>query len=391
MRAISAIGLALIGSVVACNGAIVEPIPEPRPALQPEPEIRNPAPPGTPHDSAPSTTKTLLQTGHEQAPSCRVKLAITDCAKEQGYEVYEHTFANGSVDALGRATYYFGVYQTPSGVATVTDRAANPHNLVLTAYEATHWKVTKAPGSGLERIITSGYEAQKVDVDGSVKVEDYSGPAGSPVCGYSYPYNEQGCDTNKALDKAFNWTNGDAVAQMSGCYLASSFTLDGECLAPPPPPPSDDTPFEAHDFKHDATTSGCQGGKMFVKYSARYQKWVGAELCSAGSYKLYLSETRDGVYAPIADSSGHGQDHCELVNPTFTLGNDDDVTSGSCKTCSVTPWGSWAWPGAVPVYVRSSIGEPFKLESWLEWEDPNGKPMSPHHTSSSYSCGVSIP
>lgn len=49
----------------------------------------------------------------------------------------EHTFENASVDAAGRAVYYFGVYEASSyrkhrggGKASVTDRASNPHTLV---------------------------------------------------------------------------------------------------------------------------------------------------------------------------------------------------------------------------------------------------------------------
>jgi len=129
-----------------------------------------------------------------------------------------------------------------------------------------------------------------------------------------------------------------------------------------------------------------------VTFNEAYKMWVGAELCTASSYKLYLGASKGGVFYPISDGGGHGQDHCELVNPTFTLPNDDDITSGTCKDCSVDPYPLWTWPGAKGNYTRSHTDEPFTFEaSWLRWEVPNGQPMTPHMTSRVYECGVSIP
>jgi hypothetical protein len=46
---------------------------------------------------------------------------------------------------------------------------------------------------------------------------------------------------------------------------------------------------------------------------------------------------------------GHGQDHCELVNPAFTIPNED-ITSGGCTSCSV---GGVVDVMDVPVFARA--------------------------------------
>jgi hypothetical protein len=53
------------------------------------------------------------------------------------------------------------------------------------------------------------------------------------------------------------------------------------------------------------------------------------------SYKLHLSATRDGSVLEIADDAGYGQDHCELVNPAFTIPDEDDIQSGGSTDCSL--------------------------------------------------------
>jgi len=315
-----------------------------------------------------------------------------DCNTAAGYKVNRFDAAQVSLDAEGNEVLYLGIYESesrgfqehPTGKGTITDTRTAPHTLVLTSYEGVAWSIEAAPGSGLKRVITSGYYEQIVTVTGAtVKVEHKGGTRA--VCGYSHPYNGGGCDTNVALKTIGAWA-GAPVSHMAGCYQASTFRVSddaGDCKAP-----SGD--WEAHAFSADDRTSGCKGGQRFVKFNAQYNKWVGAELCSDSSYKLYLGDSRDGAYAPIADSGGHGQDHCELVNPSFSIPDDDEVTSGGCSSCSVVAFEPWSWPGAIPVYVRATVGQPFELESWLRWDDPQG-PISPYITAARYSCGVNIP
>lgn len=403
------VSVALFSSLVACNGQVVpeaEPkkttvITEPRP--QPRPV--DPTGPGRPGYSEPGYgSEPYLgdpydgpdtHTGASMIPACTPKLRANDCETAAGYTPHYHTFDNAGVDAQERAVYFLGVYETmshstpntyPLGEATVTDTAPNAHVLVVSALAPTHWSITKIPGSGLQKVILAGVYQQSVTVEPGVTVEDHSGEG--DFCAYAYPDDGQGCHTDSELSAIRGWT-GANVASFAGCYQASDFTVDADCNTPPTPPPP--TGWTAYGFEHDTTTSGCAGGMTFVQYNAKYGKWVGAELCSADTYKLYLSATKGGVYAPIADDSGDGQDHCELVNPDFTIPNDDDITSGTCADCTNTPYEPWSWPGDLSVYVRGGFGQSFAFEKWLKWEDPSGDPISPHITSSTYSCGVSIP
>jgi hypothetical protein len=92
-----------------------------------------------------------------------------------------------------------------------------------------------------------------------------------------------------------------------------------------------------------------------------------------------MSGTRTGPFLEIADFAGHGQDHCELVNPAFKIPNEDDITSGGCTTCSVGPLVDLI---GVPVYARSRFGEPFQRVQSRYWADLS---------TTFYSCGISIP
>lgn len=105
----------------------------------------------------------------------------------------------------------------------------------------------------------------------------------------------------------------------------------------------------------------CLEGSTRVRFDAAQSLWVGVTRCASGLERLYLSE--DGsVYLPAGDSSGHGQDHCELIQPGFqALSNDDDITSGGCRDCSTTM--SVSLEGLDEVFVRSRYGERFRRES----------------------------
>lgn len=92
-----------------------------------------------------------------------------------------------------------------------------------------------------------------------------------------------------------------------------------------------------------------------------------------------MSERRDDAFLDIADFAGHGQDHCELVDPAFTIPDEDDITSGGCTSCSVGDLIDLEGP---PVYARARFGEPFERVTSTFWADL---------TTNVYSCGVAIP
>ncbi len=154
----------------------------------------------------------------------------------------------------------------------------------------------------------------------------------------------------------------------------------------PTPPPSSAPSGECHGFgAYDFVTrdpSPCSGDRL-VRYDERYDLWVGVALCTDDTYKLYLSDARDGEYLQVGDWAGHGQDHCELVNPEFTIPNEDDITSGGCLDCATSADRSWYEnPVGTAGYGRGSFGEPFeRVDPW---------PTYNLYTVEWLACGVSF-
>ncbi|EPX55004.1 hypothetical protein D187_009743 [Cystobacter fuscus DSM 2262] len=135
----------------------------------------------------------------------------------------------------------------------------------------------------------------------------------------------------------------------------------------------------AYQFKIGAGSETACTGARYVRYVSKYSKWVGAVLCGSNTrYKLYMSDSQTGTYYQLADYSGHGQDHCELVNTQFTLPNDDDITSGGCTSCAL---GNLIDPIGVPVYSRGYFGEAFNLVTAKDWGDLS---------TDAYECGVPV-
>jgi len=290
--------------------------------------------------------------------------------------------------------HVIGIYETyghqgctqPGGDAHVIIERPGNHVLVLSAYAQTDWHVTLAPGATVQAITLIGYEAQTVDLPGVPVTHDFG-------CGYSYPYNGGGCDTNVLLQLAESHA-GAPLTSFHGCYQAGKWLLhpdgsvDSDCNT-------------AAGYQVDELYGTCDGGGVgdgwqqrdfptiapptcagarYVRHDDRYGVWVGAIQCgSSNSYKLYMAQNANEPFLEIADYAGHGQDHCELVNPDFTLPNEDDITSGGCTTCSVGPVVD---PIGVPVFARSYFGQPFQRVI-----STFGVELS----TTMYSCGVAIP
>ena len=125
-------------------------------------------------------------------------------------------------------------------------------------------------------------------------------------------------------------------------------------------------------------------GESKVIYNEKYHKYVKVVLCSRERYDLFMGEAEAGPFYKIGDNSGHGQDHCELVNPTFTNPIDDDVASGTCPTCRVMSAGNQIIPAlwGIKMYHRSRMNEGFQLA-----EDVTQRGIL---TSCWYECGASF-
>lgn len=299
----------------------------------------------------------------------------------------------GAARCEGPQVDVFAVYvprtgNSSTGEAGVTIEQPGVHTLVLSAYERTSWHVSLAPGASVNAVYLYGYHAQTVDVGGVPVVTHSYDQDGQFACGYSFPYNGQGCDTNQLLARVA--AEAGPVHDFHGCYQAVKWTLHtggrvtSDC----------DT---AAGYEQDDFTRACRQpsdwqpgafqtldpatctGARFVRYDARYAAWVGAILCGrADRYKLYMSEQRDDRFLQIADFAGDGQDHCELVNPAFTIPDEDDITSGGCTACSV---GQLIDVDGPPVYARARFGQPFERVTSRYWADL---------TTDVYACGIAI-
>jgi hypothetical protein len=91
------------------------------------------------------------------------------------------------------------------------------------------------------------------------------------------------------------------------------------------------------------------------RYDPTQELWVGLVDCGDG-YRFYLSERPDEGYLPAADLLGHGQDFCELLDPSFTLVDEEDMGSASCTACSTGPRVVLTGDEA---FVRARVGERF--------------------------------
>jgi hypothetical protein len=181
-----------------------------------------------------------------------------------------------------------------------------------------------------------------------------------------------------------DWGNDEPVmsARERDCRFERSRET-GLMLCVPTTPDSTSSGWRRYPFASPESVETPCTGDRFIKYSMTYSKWVGVSLCSATRYKIFLGDDPSSSFYEIGDYAGHGQDHCELVNPAFRIPNEDDVTSGGCVTCDIDsehvfepPVGSQGWSRAV-------FGEPFEFEaSWPEFN---------LYTAHWYECGVRIP
>lgn len=138
----------------------------------------------------------------------------------------------------GPEVHVFGVYVAsidngcesgPVGTGRVTIERPGIHTLALSAYEATRWHISLAPGARVNAVYLFGYHAQTVDLMGvPVVTQTYDG-GGQPACGYSYPYNGQGCDTNNLLTRVE--AAAGPIRSFHGCYHAGTWTLHGDMSA----------------------------------------------------------------------------------------------------------------------------------------------------------------
>lgn len=130
----------------------------------------------------------------------------------------------------------FGVYDASSydgpggyyaGAATVRIERPGKHVIALSAYEATNWTIETSAGAEITAILLLGYNDQNVAAPGDPTITDLSTDDDYPSCGYSLPYNGEGCDTNELLAFEASWA-GRPLTSFHGCYQATAFTLGAD-------------------------------------------------------------------------------------------------------------------------------------------------------------------
>jgi hypothetical protein len=108
------------------------------------------------------------------------------------------------------------------------DRPGN-HTIVVSAHEATAWKIVAKNGANITEVYAVGRGKQTVDAPAGAQITTESDVEGGGwACGYSWPGNGT-CDTKSLLRLASLRLNKHPTS-FHGCYAARSFTI-GEDLA----------------------------------------------------------------------------------------------------------------------------------------------------------------
>ncbi|XP_078317948.1 uncharacterized protein LOC111104981 [Crassostrea virginica] len=141
------------------------------------------------------------------------------------------------------------------------------------------------------------------------------------------------------------------------CAVQIPGTPEPDCMSATPPC------WYSYNVWLDNYFNGCSGGQIFLKRTNYTSApFLAVQLCSSTKYKLFLGSSLGGKFMHIADASGRGQDHCELV--------------GGSELSAITGMTSLFQP--FPGYHRHHVGEQFSLGNFSQF---------PYY----YECGVSIP
>ena len=150
---------------------------------------------------------------------------IQDCATDAGYEV--DAFSRDNADDT--RFWLLSVYEThtdhsfgnhPMGEATLDVTEPGGHVIAIGSYEPVTWNLTVGPDSEVEEILVFGYHEQIVEGAQGIPVTYVEGPA----CGYAYPDDGQGCDTQGLIDEV-EAAAGRLVSHFEGCYRATDFDI----------------------------------------------------------------------------------------------------------------------------------------------------------------------
>ncbi|KAK1796006.1 hypothetical protein P4O66_009106 [Electrophorus voltai] len=132
-------------------------------------------------------------------------------------------------------------------------------------------------------------------------------------------------------------------------------------------PPGGEPIWIPFTFKYNHAHSSCKGSQ-FVKRTW-YRKFVGVVLCNSLRYKIFMGDALKDTFYSVADSFGHGEDHCQFVDSYL------DGRTGPHNLSLYLP--------TAQGYYRSYRQEPVNF-------GPIGR-RTPHTFVGWYECGVPIP
>jgi hypothetical protein len=222
------------------------------------------------------------------------------------------------------------------------------------------------------------------DADGDTRVDDRVCKDTNTGCTTLDLHNNGDIDTKKCVgpsgcslvDADNDGEKDDSFCvKVQGCFtidLDSNGSLDeNNC------PGCND--WQLFDFSLSPEVENACSGERFVTFHSGYQKFIGVILCSPTIYKIVMGSSLSSPFFNIGDTAGGGQDHCELVNPDFSIPNEDDITSGGCSLCDLGPSDSVKGGAG---FIRAKFGEDFAFDNkWI----PN------YITPSFYECGIALP
>lgn len=160
-------------------------------------------------------------------------VAFAACATDAS-KVDPNTLRTAPPGACGSVeTHVVGIYKSNGEIVDVVVDRPGKHNLVLSAHDATKWRVTARNGAIVERVYAVGYHTQAVAVPYGTRVlKDSHDDTGVYACGYTNG-SANGCDTDALMTLASTtlhhvssfhacrqgttWKIGDDLATSSNC------------------------------------------------------------------------------------------------------------------------------------------------------------------------------
>jgi hypothetical protein len=153
-------------------------------------------------------------------------LILAACTSNEGVSSASLTQEPGQCGEI--ETHVFGIYAAPGDAVTIHVERPGHHALVVSAHDATHWTITAGAGVTIDGVYAVGIREQTVTAPDGTKVRTDSRDTGGPEgCGYSYPYDGRGCNTDQLLNLTSIITKHGATS-FHGCRSASTFRVAGD-------------------------------------------------------------------------------------------------------------------------------------------------------------------